>query len=190
MNLSKRNKIIVAVSVITALTGLYIFIWIKWVRKYNNKMNNDKNIKAFLAMIRHAEGTSGANGYRTLFGGKLFTDFSTHPNVKVPFRNTYSTAAGAYQILYRTWLYNKTKLGLKDFSPESQDKIAIELIRAEKALDDVLAGRFATAIDKVQNIWASLPDVPGGEKAAGYNQNPKKLTDLQKTYTLNGGQLA
>ncbi|MBK9329057.1 MAG: glycoside hydrolase family 104 protein [Sphingobacteriales bacterium] len=133
-------------------------------------------------MIRHAEGTAGANGYRTLFGGKLFNDYAQHPRVKVPFRNTYSTAAGAYQFLYSTWYRLSLKLGLKDFSPESQDKACIELIREKNALEDVKNGNFESAIKKIAKVWASLP-------GAGYNQPEKKIAELQKVYTQNGGKL-
>ena len=78
-------------------------------------------------------------------------------------------------------------LGIKDASKESQDLIALYLIDKEGAMEDVIAGRFAAAIDKVQNRWASLPDVPGGEKSAGYGQNPKKLADLLAWYQSKGG---
>lgn len=79
-------------------------------------MNGNDNVKAFLMMIRHAREPPERNGYRTLFGGKLFNDYAQHPRVKVPFRNTYSTAAGAYQFLYSTWYRLSLELGLKDFS--------------------------------------------------------------------------
>ena len=186
----KKHKWLILIITLLAVALVFIVFTILYAPHQVNISLDNKNVQAFLSVIRHAEGTSGPNGYRTLFGGKLFSDFSKHPNIKVPFRNTYSTAASAYQILNRTWIIYKAKLGLTDFSPASQDKVAIELIRGEKALDDVIAGRFDTAIDKCQNIWASLPDVKGGEKNAGYNQNPKSLAELQKIYTKNGGQFA
>jgi muramidase (phage lysozyme) len=152
MRLSKKGKIYLIISSVILLAGIYAVVWIKWIRKINNKMNGNDNVKAFLMMIRHAEGTAGANGYRTLFGGKLFNDYAQHPRVKVPFRNTYSTAAGAYQFLYSTWYRLSLKLGLKDFSPESQDKACIELIREKNALEDVKNGNFESAIKKIAKV--------------------------------------
>lgn len=134
-------------------------------------------------MIRKCEGTAGPDGYRTMFGGKTFTDMSRHPNVKVPFRDTYSTAAGAYQFLYSTWTTLALRLNLKDFSETSQDLAAIELIREKNALADVEAGRISDAIYKIRKIWASLP-------GAGYNQPEKSLTTALGYYKTAGGTIA
>lgn len=140
------------------------------------------NLKAFLDMIAYAEGTSGPDGYRTLFGGKLFASYDDHPKIFVPFRNTTSSAAGRYQILYRTWRTLQDRLGLPDFSPDSQDAAATELIRERGALNDVMAGRLTQAIGKVSKIWASLP-------GAGYDQPERKITQLASAFTSAGGSI-
>lgn len=62
-------------------------------------------------------------------------------------------------------------LALRDFSPISQDIVAIQPIRERGAMADVIVGRVATAIDKVLNIWPSLP-------GAGYGQREHTLDDL------------
>lgn len=192
----KNHKYLILIGAIIVAALVFLVLTIRYARKRVNMASSDKNVQAFLRMIRHAEGTAGVNGYRTLFGHKLFSDFSKHPNVKVPFFNKakgktdYSTAAGAYQFLNSTWRRLALKLNLPDFSPECQDKAAIELIREEKALDDVIAGRLAIAIDKVQNIWASLPDIAGGEKASNYQQPQKKYADLVSVYQKAGGTLS
>jgi len=142
-----------------------------------------KNIRAFLIMIQYAEGTYGRDGYKKLYGGGYFNDYSTHPNTKVTKWGITSTAAGAYQILNKTWLELQTKLKLPDFSPVSQDKAAIELIKRRKALDDVYAGRFAQAIAKCRKEWASLP-------GAGYGQNEKNVTNLLAVIKVAGGMTA
>jgi len=196
VNFLNQNKYWLLALAMVALAGWILARTVKSIRKENVKMATNPNIQAFLKLIRYAEGTAGVNGYKTLFGGKLFADYSRHPNVKNPFynkakgRQDYSTAAGAYQFLYSTWKGLQVALNLPDFSPESQDRAAIELIRREGALKDVEAGRLATAIDKVQNIWASLPDVPGGEKASNYMQPEKKFEKLLAIYKQNGGGLA
>ena len=141
-----------------------------------------ENAAAFLAMIAWAEGTDQypANGYRTLFGGGQFDSYADHPRIYVPFRNTSSSAAGRYQILARTWDGLRGKLGLGDFSPDSQDAAALELIRERGALNDVYAGRVRQAIGKVAKVWASLP-------GAGYDQPERKLSALLGVYAGNGG---
>jgi muramidase (phage lysozyme) len=141
-----------------------------------------KNLRAFLTMIQYSEGTYGKDGYRKLYGGGLFNDLSKHPNVRVTKWGITSTAAGAYQILNKTWNEVQAKLKLPDFSPLSQDKAAIELIRRRKALDDVLAGRFAQAIEKCRKEWASLP-------GAGYGQNEKNVNSLLAVYKVAGGSI-
>lgn len=142
-----------------------------------------KNLKAFLIMIQYSEGTFGKDGYRMLYGGGIFNDLSKHPNTRVTKWGITSTAAGAYQILNKTWNELQTKLKLPDFSPLSQDKAAIELIRRRKALEDVMAGRFAQAIEKCKKEWASLP-------GAGYGQNEKNAKSLLAVYKIAGGNTA
>ena len=142
-----------------------------------------KNLKAFLIMIQYSEGTFGKDGYRKLYGGGFFNDLSKHPNTRVTKWGITSTAAGAYQILNKTWNEIQAKLKLPDFSPLSQDKAAIELIRRRKALEDVMAGRFAQAIEKCRKEWASLP-------GAGYGQNEKNVKSLIAVYKIAGGNTA
>lgn len=159
------------------------------------------NVSAFLATIRKAEGTAGPNGYRTLFGGSLFSDFSDHPRQAKQFtdktgQRLWTSAAGAYQFMavspipgtanstkVNTWDRIAARLGLADFSPASQDAAAIELIREAGALGDVEAGRFDDAVNKVRRIWASLP-------GAGYNQPERDMDTLRWAYLGAGGTLA
>jgi muramidase (phage lysozyme) len=131
----------------------------------------EKNITAFLAMIGKSEGAN----YNTLFGGTIFTDYSKHPNKCVNYKNTCSTAAGRYQILKGTYDSIKAKAGVTDFTPQSQDLCAIELIKRRGAYIDVLNGDIQNAILKCGNEWASL----------GYNnysQPTHKVAQLLKWY--------
>lgn len=134
-------------------------------------------------MIQFAEGTVGVNAYRMLYGGSLFNDYSQHPNIPVTRWGITSTAAGAYQFLYGTWSGLQQELKLADFSPASQNKAVIELIRRKDALADVVAGRIVQAIDKCRKTWASFP-------GAGYGQSEKPLSSLLEFYVKAGGQLA
>jgi muramidase (phage lysozyme) len=135
---------------------------------------------AFLATIRWAEtGSSGYESYRKLVFNGTFDDFSTHPKVRqcarVSLINVCSTAAGAYQMLDISWNDLQPNLGLKDFSPPSQDKMAIEYIRRNKAVDDVESGNVEMAFCKVGKVWASLI-------CNDYNQNAKSIEELTKYY--------
>lgn len=155
------------------------------------------NVAAGLAMLRYAEGTNGPEGYRTLFGGGLFQGFEDHPRVAVQFRDRagrtlWTTAAGAYQLMavspiptggttrVNTWDRIKAKLQLPDFSPASQDLAAIELIREQGALGDLMAGRLADFVRKCAPVWASLP-------GAGYAQPERQFSTLLAAYQAAGG---
>lgn len=121
------------------------------------------NVQAFLRLIRTGEGTADDNGYRRMYGGRLFDSFADHPRVKITAGNWTSTAAGAYQFLSRTWDECRRALSLGDFSPPNQDLAAVYLIKRRGALADVMAGRFESAIRKTNKEWASLPESPYGQ---------------------------
>ena len=74
-----------------------------------------------------------------------------------------STGAGRYQLLSRWWDAYHKQLGLKDFSPKSQDAVALQQIKERGALPMIDRGDIRQAIDRCGNIWASLP-------GAGYGQ--------------------
>jgi muramidase (phage lysozyme) len=158
--------------------------------QYLEDTNEDQaaaNERAFLDMIAYAEGTNSAEGYRMMFGGKLFNSYVDHPRVFHQFTNRIgerlrTSAAGRYQFLSRTWDELRDKLDLPDFGPASQDAAALELIRQRGALPDVRAGRLSEAVRKVAPIWASLP-------GAGYNQPERKLAQLIAAYQSSGGAM-
>lgn len=146
----------------------------------------DRNVRAMLRAIRWAEGTAGPDGYRTLFGGGLFDSYVDHPRTVVAKllagKPIKSSAAGAYQILTRTWDSLKP-MGLPDFSPMSQDLAAVELIRRRGALSHVIDGNIALAVNLIRKEWASMP-------GAGYGQPEKKLSALLSQYGSAGGMVA
>lgn len=165
----------------------------------NDDMTAQQNLAAFLVAIRLGEGTSGSNGYTILCGGGTFSDWGTHPalagwggwrlpyqmavNAGYPSGNAVSTAAGAYQITRPTWRGLVAKLGLSDFSPESQDAAAIELIRSKGVLGDVRAGRTQAAIARLGGVWASLP-------GAAAKQRQVTIAQFNNQYQQAGGVLA
>lgn len=118
------------------------------------------NVEKFLKLITFTEGTDrDKTPYNELFGFKNFEGYNSHPNIKIKASNYSSTAAGRYQILKRT----ADGLKMKDFTPESQDKAAIELIKQVGAYQDIVNGDFEKAINKCNRIWASLPGSPYGQ---------------------------
>lgn len=147
----------------------------------------NKNQQAFLDMIAHSEGTSriesSDDGYRVIVGGGTFASFADHPRKLIKLSATLSsTAAGRYQVLARYFDIYKAQLNLLDFSPASQDAIALQQIHECHALPMIDAGQFGTAVAACAHIWASLP-------GAGYAQHENKLADLQAAYTNAGGTL-
>ena len=158
------------------------------------------NRAAFLQMIRASEGTSGPDGYRTLFGYRTFSSFADHPRIAVQFtsqegKTLWTTAAGAYQLMaispiptggstkVDTWDRLQRKLQLPDFTPASQDAAALELVDECGALGNVDAGELDQAVSKCRRVWASMP-------GAGYGQPERSLDTLRTAFVNAGGTLA
>lgn len=142
------------------------------------------NQKAFLDTIAYSEGTKGVgdDGYNVLFGGGLFNSYADHPRLRtfIPRLREYTTAAGRYQLLAHIFDSYKSLLGLPDFSPSSQDAIALQQIKERKALDLIEQGNFDGAVLRCAAIWASFP-------GAGYGQPEKKISALRAAFVAAGG---
>ncbi len=149
------------------------------------------NLAAFLDMTAVCEGTGSE--YRALFGytpqnRRVFDDFRTHPNIKMPFTDKndkvdYSTAAGRFQEIWPTFVRLSAKLGTTDFSPATQDAHAAELIAEAGAMADVKNGNLQAAIDKCSKIWASLP-------ASTYPQPERSYLFATEAFLAAGGTVA
>lgn len=128
----------------------------------NEALLADVNVAAFLRAIADAEG----GGYDFKYGavkGKRndpwrFSDFSTHPG---PGWGGRLTAAGMYQITVDTWRQHGGAMGLTDFSPKTQDLIAVELLRSVGVADKIVSGDVAGAMGPAAAKWSSLPMGPG-----------------------------
>ena len=152
-----------------------------------------KNLNAFLDTIAFSEGTKdmGDDGYNVLCGGNLFASYASHPRLAIKTRWGLSDAAGRYQIMAAipgkittdTWDWASKTVGVKDFSPLSQDAVCVYLIKRRNALDDVNAGRFDQAVTKCALEWASLPGSP-------YGQHTNQLDALRAKYISLGGGIA
>jgi muramidase (phage lysozyme) len=158
------------------------------------------NIKAFLSTIARSEGTKdlGDDGYNVLVGSRpsqvlTFSSYHDHPGIVLRVRNDdprtafdeeiLSSAAGRYQILKKIFVAYREQLKLPDFGPESQDKIAIQLIKECDALEDVLSGSVETAVRKCRSRWASFP-------GAGYGQHENSFASLRLAFVDYGGLLS
>ena len=143
------------------------------------------NLKAFLTMIAESEGTQRLghnNGYDVLVGGTLFKG-KEHPRKVIDLgHGLKSSAAGRYQILTRYYDFYRNMLKLPDFSPESQDKIAIQMIKECKAMPLIEAGNLAGAVKACNSRWASFT-------GAGYGQHEHKIDQLKEFYVNAGGNI-
>ena len=150
----------------------------------------DPKLKAFLDLIAWSEGTSTSlitknAGYDVIVSGingpQVFTDYSDHPFAhggyvtvrRVPL--LISTAAGRYQVLARYFEAYKAKLHLSDFSPASQDTVALKQMREHGAVNLVMEGKISAAIEACSNIWASFP-------GNNYGQGGHNVLDLTAKY--------
>ena len=145
-------------------------------------MADTKNITAFLKLIRwceHYPHEPNDLNYKTMYGGEILTSLADHPHRTVTKWGNTSSAAGAYQITQKTFDEYKLKLGLTDFSPESQDKIAMQIIKEKRAsdgktaLDLINEGQIETALTLLTGRWTSLP---------GGKQSQVKMPDALKKF--------
>lgn len=110
-------------------------------------------MRAMLDTIAWAEGAD----YNVMFTGRRFNDFSDHPRQRNRSGGLTSTAAGRYQFLEGTWDGLKEDMNLTDFTPQSQDRACVELIRRRGVADEVEAGNIPAALQQLSYEWASLP---------------------------------
>lgn len=150
----------------------------------------NKQRKAFLDMLAWSEGTDKTGqptknrGYDVIVGGSLFSSYADHPRKLITLNpKLKSTAAGRYQLLARWWDAYRKQLGLKDFSPASQDQVALQQIKERGALPLIDSGNIRQAIDRCSNIWASLP-------GAGYGQFEHNADNLIAKFKAAGGVVA
>lgn len=145
------------------------------------------NRAAMLDTIAYAEGTGSR--YDLLFGYGVFDVTGPHPNVKVPFGNTYSTAAGRYQFLYDTWQDTIPKIPQADIMlPDNQDQAAIQRMADRGALDAVDRGDIEGAIMMLNKEWASFPGSPYGQptksmqELVNYFNTQKTIEEVKKNW--------
>lgn len=132
------------------------------------------NVKAFLDVLGELE--SGQR-YNVLNGGKTFSSFAQHPG----------GTAGRYQIQLPTWNSIKSAEGLTDFTPQSQDKAAIALIRNRGYLAEIEAGNIEAAIDGngqhangLAYEWSVLPT--SSDSTGQYGQAKLSMAQIRQKF--------
>ena len=95
------------------------------------EINNQR--KAFLDMLA-SEGTDNGrqktrnHGYDVIVGGELFTDYSDHPRKLVTLNPKLKSTGADATSFFPVGGCHRKQLGLKDFSPKSQDAVALQQI--------------------------------------------------------------
>jgi muramidase (phage lysozyme) len=134
-------------------------------RSENAEFLKNRNVKAFLDTLAQVEGGDyhakfgygWAPGWKT--GKWTFSDESTHPGAGY---GGSTTASGRYQVTKATWAELSVKaMGLSDFTPGTQDLIAVELLRNVNAIEPLISGDLKVAVGKASKKWEALPMGPG-----------------------------
>ena len=116
-----------------------------------------------------------------IVGGRLFYWLLDHPRKLVTLNpKLKSTGAGRYQLLSRWWDAYRKQLGLKDFSPKSQDAVALQQIKGVALFYMIDRGDIRQAIDRCSNIWSFFL------RAHGYGQFEHKADSLIAKFKAGG----
>ena len=161
--------------------------------------SKELNMRAMLSLIMSIEGGTGPNRYRMKNGGGILDNLDRHPGLfKVPARykkgkkiceERNSSMAGAYQFKGSTWDMLAKKLGLTDFSEQSQDQAAIQnIIRVggKGALDAAISGDVESFVNKLQREWTSLP---GASQSHTSMEDANRQFENYKSRELEGNSL-
>ena len=134
--------------------------------------------RAWLKVVRHAEGTDRPDGYEITFGYLRRIDTSKpHTGIVNRASGYASDAAGAYQFLFKTWkdIHGGTN---PPMTPANQDRAALALM-VRRGVDPATAQFTPATVAKLAPEWASLPALNG---KSCYGQPVKKLAELKKVF--------
>lgn len=145
------------------------------------------NIQAFLKAVADAEGGGYDFKYGAVKGKKndrwRFTDYSTHPG---PGSGGVTTASGMYQINKITWQdHGERRMGLTDFTPETQDLIAVSMLQGLGVIEKIKDGDIEAGVSQASKQWAALPE--GRGKTGRYNQPYVEFERFDAAYKAAGG---
>ena len=166
----------------------------------------DPWVRAYLATIRHNEGTDrGGRGYATYFryfdyGESPAESLRTHHTHYVPLGNgKYSSASGAYQIINKTYqglqqqfsregVFKRMGERPDSWSPEVQDMMAVELLQQNGTLPLLLAHNPSAIVGhKGQyKTWASWGAKSPQSTVAAFNHFLQQEGQPPVTVKING----
>lgn len=166
----------------------------------------DPWVRAYLATIRHNEGTDrGGRGYATYFryfdyGESPAESLRTHHTHYVPLGNgKYSSASGAYQIINKTYqglqqqfsregVFKRMGERPDSWSPEVQDMMAVELLRQNGTLPLLLTHNPSAIVGhKGQyKTWASWGAKSPQSTVAAFNYFLQQEGQPPVTVKING----
>lgn len=137
-------------------------------------------------------------GYNTVFGGgqEKLTSMTLDDVLRFQKQTKgESSAVGKYQFISKTLSELKGKLGLsgkEKFSPELQDKLALELLE-RRGLSDFKEGRLGVEefANNLSQEWASLPVVSGEKKGKSFYEgvgSNRALTGVDEVLKVLGGK--
>jgi muramidase (phage lysozyme) len=148
------------------------------------KSSLSSNMRAFLDMLAYAEGTN--DSYDIIFGYRKFYSYAGHPRILNCSGGYCSDAAGRYQIKSTTWDEVRREVGLTDFTPESQDRAAVQLIKWRGAYSQVEQisnfDQFDNAVYSVRYEWASMPYSPYGQPTHSASRLWSKFKEFRARY--------
>lgn len=155
----------------------------------NKDYLKDANIQAFLKAIADAEGGGYDFKYGAVKGRRndpwRFSDYSTHPG---PGSGGVTTAAGMYQINRVTWQdHGEHRMGLTDFTPETQDLIAVSMLRGLGVIDKIKAGAIEASLSQASKQRAALP--MGRGQTGRHNQPYVEFEHFEAAYRAAGGTI-
>lgn len=153
----------------------------------NREYLKNDNVQAFLKAIADAEGGGYDFKYGAVKGKRAdpwrFTDYSSHPGSGY---DGVTTAAGMYQINKATWQdHGERRMGLTDFKPETQDLIAVSMLRGLGVIDKIEGGDIEAGVSQASKQWAALP--MGPRQAGRHSQPYVKFEHFEATYKMAGG---
>jgi muramidase (phage lysozyme) len=153
----------------------------------NQEYLKNASVQAFLKAIADAEG----GGYDFRYGAVKnkrndpwrFADYSTHPGTGC---DGVTTAAGMYQINKATWQdHGEGRMGLTDFTPATQDLIAISILRGLGVIDKIKDGDIGSGLSQASKPWAALPR--GRGQGGRHDQPHVTFEHFEAVYKAKGG---
>ena len=138
----------------------------KHSKSYYLELLHNANVQAYLMTIRRGEGTLGAKGYYTHFGGGLLSTLNNLPEfgktwTKGNKHKRTSSAVGAYQFVNSKRFPVVPEIvsyfSFTDFSKQNQDLGALFLLDMQDALPAIVKGEILSAFKKTNSVWTSLP---------------------------------